>query len=102
MAAMREVLHLGKRVSRHTRKWDPEHMDKVRAHLRQQKVFVYTPGRKLPAGMRTDILEQGQVAAHNFLNNFLNNTLEPLSDADIEKLPDDRQLDESAVDDHDE
>jgi len=94
MAAMREVLHLGKRVSRHTRKWQPEQLEKVCNYLRQQRVFVYTPGRRPPSGMKADIVEDGQAAAHKFLETFLSDKLEPLSADDIEQLPGDRQLEE--------
>lgn len=87
LEAMRRVMHLGKRVSRHSRKWSSEQVNQVRNHLRERKVFVYTPGRSLPVSMKSNIMEQADEAAVKFLGSFLADKLEPLLETEIEKLP---------------
>ena len=93
LEGFRNVLRLGRRAGRHTRKWPREELTWLEQRLITEKIFVYTPGRKFREGCVDDVQEKSTAKAYEFLTQFLSNTLEPLLDVDVEQLPDDHQLD---------
>jgi len=97
LEGFRKILRLGQRAGTHTRSWPRQELKWLEDHLLAKKIFVYTPGRKCREGCVDDVPEKSSMKAHEFLSRFLNNSLEPVLDADVEKLPDDHQLDDDDI-----